>query len=71
MAQERAVARITEITARSSQGFEDAVRVGIERATRTLRNVTSAWIRAQRVYVEGDQVVTYEVAMEVMFELEE
>jgi dodecin len=39
------VARITQISARSSQGFDDAVRVGIERANQTLRNVSGAWVK--------------------------
>ena len=35
------VARVTEINATSENGFEDAVRVGIERAAKTLRHITS------------------------------
>ena len=35
------VARVTEITARSAKSFEDALQVGISRATKTLRGVTS------------------------------
>ena len=36
------VARVTEISATSEKSFEDAIRQGIERATGTLRGVTSA-----------------------------
>jgi len=36
------VATVTEISATSTQGFEDAIRQGLERATKTLRNVTAA-----------------------------
>ena len=43
------VARVTEISATSEQSFEDAIRQGIERATSTLRGVTSAWIKEQEV----------------------
>ena len=41
------VARVTEITARSPKSFEDALQVGLSRATKTLRGVTSAWIKAE------------------------
>ncbi len=64
------VARVTEISARSSKGFEDAVRIGIERASSTLRNVTSAWVKEQQVKVEGGKAVEYQVNLLVTFVLE-
>ncbi len=67
---EGSVARITEISAKSTQGFEDAIRVGLNRAQQTLRNVTSAWIKEQRVTVDGDRI-NYQVNMEVTFVLDE
>ena len=67
---EASVARITEISAKSTQGFEDAIRIGLSRAQKTLRNVTSAWIKEQRVVVDGDRL-SYQVNMEVTFVLDE
>ena len=64
------VARVTEISARSSEGFEDAITRGIARATETLRGVTSAWVKEQQVKVEGGQVVEYQVNLLVTFVLE-
>lgn len=61
------VARVTEITAASSVGFEDAVKIGIARAVKTLKNVKGAWIQDQEVRVEGDEVVEYRVHMKVTF----
>lgn len=65
------VARVTEISARSADSFEDAIRTGIERATRTLRGVTSAWVKEQQVKVEHDRVVEYQVNLMVTFVLED
>lgn len=65
------VARITEISARSEKSFEDAIRVGVERATKSLRNVRAAWVKEQEVIVEGGQPSAYEVVLKVTFELEE
>jgi flavin-binding protein dodecin len=48
------VARVTEISATSPRRFEDAVAQGIARATKTLRNVTGAWFKEQRVDIEND-----------------
>jgi flavin-binding protein dodecin len=64
------VARVTEISATSSQSFEDAIRQGIDRATQTLRHVQSAWIKEQRVLLENDQIATYQVNLLITFVLE-
>jgi dodecin len=64
------VARITEISATSTQSFEDAIRQGLERATKTLRNVTAAWVKEQRVELEGGKVKQYLVHLQVTFVLE-
>ncbi len=66
-----AVGRVTEITSRSETSFEDAIRVGIERASKTLRGVKGAWIKEQQVEVEGGKVVNYRVNMLVTFVLDE
>jgi flavin-binding protein dodecin len=63
------VARVTEITASSPKGFEDAVRVGLKRAEKTLENVKGAWIQDQEVIVEDDEIVEYRVHMKATFVL--
>lgn len=65
------VARNTEISATSSESFEDAIRQGLARATKTLRNVRSAWIKEQEVMLQGDQISTYKVVMVVTFVLDD
>jgi len=64
------VATVTELSATSVQSFEDAIRQGLERATETLRNVTAAWVKEQRVELEGGKVKQYLVHLEVTFVLE-
>jgi dodecin len=65
------VARITEISATSSKSFEDAIQQGVQRATTTLRNVRSAWIKEQEVKVENDRITEYRVNMKITFVLED
>jgi hypothetical protein len=65
------VARVTEISSRSEQSFEEAVRVGLERASKTLRGVKSAWIKEQRVDVEDRRIVGYQVNLLVTFVLDD
>jgi dodecin len=63
------VARVTEITSSSTKSFEDAMLLGIERATRTLRNVTGAWMKDQEVVIEDGQISEYRVRLKVTFVL--
>ena len=65
------VARVTEISARSDKSFEDALRVGVNRASTTLRNVTSAWVKEQRVDVKDGRIQGYQVNLLVTFVLDE
>ncbi len=64
------VARVTEISSRSPRGFDDAVRIGVERAAQTLRGVTSAWVKEQQVKVQDGGIVEYQVNLLVTFVLE-
>jgi flavin-binding protein dodecin len=65
------VARVTEITARSDTSFEDAIRVGLERAGRTVRHITGAWVKEQKVEVSDGAIVAWQVDMQVTFVLDE
>ena len=66
------ISRVTEIKSSSPKGFEDAIKLGIARTTKTLKNVKSAWIQDQEVLVdENGKVCEYRVAMKVTFILEE
>jgi dodecin len=65
------VAKITEITSTSSKSFDDAVSSGIKRATKTLKNVTSAWVQDQEVAVKNDKITEYRVRLKVTFVLKD
>ena len=64
------VARVTEIIGASPLSFEEAIKVGFERASRTLRGITGLRIIEQRVAIEDDKIKEYRVRMEVIFVLE-
>lgn len=65
------VARVTEITASSAKSFEDAIKLGVERANKTLENVQGAWIKEQKVVVQNSKIVEYRVTMKVTFVLKD
>ena len=66
-----AIARVTEISSTSPNGFDDAVNEGIARATKTLRNVTGAWVKDQRVEISGNAISEYQVNLLVTFVLDD
>jgi dodecin len=61
------VARVTEIIASSSKDFDDAIKKGLARANKTLRNVTGAWIKDQKIIIAKGKVVEYRVDMHITF----
>jgi len=65
-----AVAKVIEISAGSDTSFEDAARQGIAKASETVRNIQSAWVKEQQVKVNGDAVTEYRVDLMVTFVLE-
>jgi flavin-binding protein dodecin len=66
------VASISEIKASSTESFDDAIRQGVARAVKTLRNVKSAWVANQDVRVDEDgNIAEYRVQLKVTFLLDE
>lgn len=65
-----AVLKVVELLSDSSQSWEDAVKTGVQRASQTLKNVRSAYVKDQSVTVENDQITTYRVVLKVTFEVE-
>jgi len=66
------VARVTEISATSTKGFDDAIAVGLKRATATLRNVSSAWVKEQKITLnETGKITGYQVHLLITFVLDD
>jgi hypothetical protein len=66
-----AVAKVTEITASSPTGFDDAVRLGIQRASKTLDQIQGAWIKEMKVKCNGGKITEFRVTMKVTFVLKD
>ena len=66
-----AVAKITEIQSSSKQSFEDAIKAGIKRADKTLRNLTGAWVKSQQVKIQKGKIIEYRVLLKVTFILQD
>lgn len=65
------IAKVTEITAASPRGFEDAIQKGITRAAQTIRGMQSAWVNEQNVVIENDRVTEWRVNLKITFVLDD
>lgn len=65
-----AVAKVIEITAASSESFEEAIKQGITKAGESVRNIQGAWVKEQKVKVDDGQISEYRVDLKVTFVLE-
>ena len=65
------VAKVTEITSSSSKSIEDAIETGIDRASKTLKQVKGAWVQQITVECEDGKVTDWRVNMKVSFILKD
>jgi len=63
--------RVTELSATSETGFEDAINEAVARATMRLGGIQGAWVKDQNVMIEGGDIKGYKVNLEVTFVLED
>ena len=62
------VAKVTEIKVSSPKSFDDAIKEGIARAHKTLKNVKSAWVKDFEVTIDDTgQIAEYRILMKVTF----
>jgi flavin-binding protein dodecin len=64
------IAKVSEITSTSDKSFNDAINRGIKRASKTLKNITSAWVADQELEVANGKVTAYRVRLRITFVLE-
>ena len=65
------VARNIEISSTSQKSFDDAIRSGIQRASKTIRNIRGAWIKDTKINVTDGEITEFSVNMIVTFVLED
>lgn len=65
-----AVASISTISSASPVSWQDAVERGLERARKTLRNITGIQIVEEKARVENGEITEFIVMLQVIFILE-
>lgn len=63
------IAKVTEVIASSDKGIEDAVRVGIARASKTLTNIQGVWVSDIKCTVNGSDILEWRCTLKITFVL--
>jgi flavin-binding protein dodecin len=66
-----AVARVTQVIGASPHSWEDAVRNALERANRTLRNITGIEVLKENAAIENGRIAEFRAMVQVTFLLED
>ncbi|WP_445455751.1 dodecin family protein [Flavobacterium sp. HNIBRBA15423] len=65
-----AVLKVIEVLSSSEKSWEDATKTAIEKASKSLKNIRSAYVQDQSVTVKNNEVTEFRVTLKVTFELE-
>lgn len=64
------VLKVIEVLSNSEISWEDATRKGIAKATKTIKNLKSAYVQEQSASVNEGKIVEFRVNLKLTFELE-
>jgi len=66
-----AIAKVTEVISSSKKSFDDAIENGVERAAKTLKGISGAWVSDQKVTVVDGKIDEYRVVLKISFVLDD
>lgn len=64
------VLKVIEILANSDQSWEDATKKGLRKASESVKNIRTAWVKDQSVTVKDGNIVNYRVTLKITFEVQ-
>jgi len=64
-----AVLKVLEILASSEKSWEDATRQAVKKASKSVKNIRSAFVQNQSVTVDNGKVKQFRVNVKITFEI--
>ena len=64
-----AILKVIEVLASSDKSWEDATRKAVKKASKSVKNIKSAFVQSQSCTVNGDSVEEYRVNVKLTFEV--
>jgi flavin-binding protein dodecin len=63
------IMKVIEILSNSNESWEDATATGIEKASKSVNNIKSAFVQSQSVTVKDGKIDEYRVNIKLTFEV--
>ena len=64
-----AIMKVIEVMCNSKKSWEDATATAIKKASKSVKNIKSAYVQSQSVTVKDGKVAEYRVNLKVTFEV--
>ncbi len=64
------VLKVLEIMSNSEKSWEDATRIGIKKASKTVKKIKSAFVQSHSVVVNDNEIAEYRVTLKISFEVD-
>ena len=65
------IVKVIEVIASSEKGIDDAVKVAVKEASKTIRNIDSVYVKDIKCHVKNGKITTWGVICNLSFRLEE
>jgi dodecin len=65
------VLKVSDLISTSDKSWQDAVEKGLERASKTIRNIKGIDVTSWKAEVQNGKIVEYRAVMKIAFEVEE
>ena len=65
-----AMVKVIEVLAQSETSWDDAARVALAEASKTLRGIKSIYVKDMQAVVEDDRIVQYRITAKISFVLD-
>ena len=62
--------KVIEVLAQSETSWEDAAKVALAEASKSIRGIQSIYVKEMQAIVEGDRIVQYRINAKISFLLE-
>ncbi len=64
------IVKVIEVIAYSEKGVDDAIRVAVAEASKTVRNIDSVFVKDIKVHVKDGKVTTFGVICKISFRID-
>lgn len=63
------IVKVIELIATSEKSWEDAAKNGVKEASKTIKNIKSAWVSDQKMMIDNNEIKAYRVILKISFEI--